>query len=591
MNLQPFLPKLPAYLIKTTTFPYQLDGVNIDFKVTYTVFGEMMKVENDFIQLPIDAQKMMLGAEFEEKIAAINGYGALFKYKIPLVVFGYYRKGIWKTIFEETNAINNSELDWFAAAAPLYYVDNWVMELWRKFYNEPKSKDFDLLVDLFFKPDRRSDAFTRLNQSKNSISLKTEFLIPLFLTLSTWSEQANSIKAFGTYPSRENFKLLVAILKKETKKDFHGDVLRALSKHNSPKLKNVLMDYYYSMPKIADDELSAIFEGFSHFATKDVAQLLWKNLENPEKMNASITAITTLKKIGVAEKKIAKKLAVSLKAKKHLPLTLSQFNQLGEAEYLPSLEALLALVKKEKQRHNNRINTSYLIPLIERVLKNEPNKIARSLLNFENKDIQRIAVVQLTNKRGSAADISALSNLLKEGKFVYQLAPYFEKLIKKQGKYIEVALLLPIYEQAKHVSAKEKLLQLMRRIIKKKSNSSIYPFLLAEIEKTEERQIKIECIITLRLFPNVDVIIALENIIKESSDKKVKRAAVQSLGFIKAPKQFWKNQIDQRIGMKKDHPINKRYIETITIAQKIELPTRLFLQVKAGIQRIGNQFS
>lgn len=150
MNLQPFLPKLPKYLIKTTIFPYHIEEIAIYFKVTYTVFGEMISVENDFSLLPAAAQKMMLGKNYEDIIVNINGHAALFKYKIPLAVFGYHKEGIWKTIFEETNAITKQELDWYIATAPLYYKDNWVMELWRKYTNNPKSKDFDLHDDYLF---------------------------------------------------------------------------------------------------------------------------------------------------------------------------------------------------------------------------------------------------------------------------------------------------------------------------------------------------------------------------------------------------------------------------------------------------------
>jgi len=98
MNLQPFLPKLPDYLIKNTIFTYELDGGGrVDYEVTYTVFGEMIKVKNNFEKLPEAAQRMVLGTAYKDKLASIKSYEKLFKYKIPLAVFGYHKEGIWET--------------------------------------------------------------------------------------------------------------------------------------------------------------------------------------------------------------------------------------------------------------------------------------------------------------------------------------------------------------------------------------------------------------------------------------------------------------------------------------------------------------
>lgn len=546
MNLQRFLPKLPDYLIKTTVFTYELGGVNIDYEVTYTVFGEMIKVKNDFDKLPKEAQRLMLGANYEEKLAAIEAYGKLFKYKIPLVVFGYHKEGIWRNVYLETNAITTSELDWYIAAAPLYFVDNWVMNLWRKFQNEPQSKEFNVLIDLFFKPKKRGRALDDFNQNNKYFSLNTEFLQPLFLTYVSTSNKLKGIESFGNYPTKKNYELLVSILKDENKKDFHQTVLTALSKHKMPSLKNILMEYYFTHPKISDSELTALFKGLSHFANTDVKQIFWKNFQNEDKRSTSIELINCLKNIGVSEEEIAKKLTTSLNANKYLGLTLKQFNELKNDDYLPSLSYLLELASSREALIQQKHTDPYVVnQLVERILKQKKKEVLRPLLDFENEDIQKIVVKQFV-RRGKVTDIELLLPLLKKGKFIDEITPFFNKMIKENGEIVDLETLIQVYENTQDSYGKKKLISLMRRLVKMNPNAPfVREFFLNQLNDSNSST-KMEIVITLRFIPHEEVIAVLEQTIQVELDKKVKKVAEESLEFIKAPDKFWKNQKARR---------------------------------------------
>lgn len=79
---------LPSELITTIDLTQEIEGNNFYHYLTFTVFGEVLKVENDFDNLPDSAKQLIIGSKNHKVIAEQQFRIDEFKYIIPLVAIG-----------------------------------------------------------------------------------------------------------------------------------------------------------------------------------------------------------------------------------------------------------------------------------------------------------------------------------------------------------------------------------------------------------------------------------------------------------------------------------------------------------------------
>lgn len=79
---------LPSSMIDTATLSQVQNGQTFYYEITYTVFGEVLSVEDDISDLPLVAQKMMLGAQKNEVTKHLQKGLPNLKYLIPLIILG-----------------------------------------------------------------------------------------------------------------------------------------------------------------------------------------------------------------------------------------------------------------------------------------------------------------------------------------------------------------------------------------------------------------------------------------------------------------------------------------------------------------------
>jgi len=75
-------------MIDTATLSQVQNGQTFYYEITYTVFGEVLSVEDDISDLPLVAQKMMLGAQKNEVAKNLQKGLPNLKYLIPLIILG-----------------------------------------------------------------------------------------------------------------------------------------------------------------------------------------------------------------------------------------------------------------------------------------------------------------------------------------------------------------------------------------------------------------------------------------------------------------------------------------------------------------------
>jgi len=79
---------LPSSMIDTVTLSQVQNGQTFYYEITYTVFGEVLSVEDDISDLPLVAQKMLLGAQKNEVAKNLQKGLPNLKYLIPLIILG-----------------------------------------------------------------------------------------------------------------------------------------------------------------------------------------------------------------------------------------------------------------------------------------------------------------------------------------------------------------------------------------------------------------------------------------------------------------------------------------------------------------------
>ena len=79
---------LPSSMIDTATLSQVQNGQTFYYEITYTVFGEVLSVEDDISDLPLAAQKMLLGAQKNEVTKHLQKGLPNLKYLIPLIILG-----------------------------------------------------------------------------------------------------------------------------------------------------------------------------------------------------------------------------------------------------------------------------------------------------------------------------------------------------------------------------------------------------------------------------------------------------------------------------------------------------------------------
>lgn len=82
------LKKLPKELVTTINLYHTVDGHAINYQIQFTVFGEVLSVENDFDELPDTAKKLIFGNKNLDEISNKLLRYEQIKYIIPIIAVG-----------------------------------------------------------------------------------------------------------------------------------------------------------------------------------------------------------------------------------------------------------------------------------------------------------------------------------------------------------------------------------------------------------------------------------------------------------------------------------------------------------------------
>jgi len=77
------------------------DAGQYQYRITYSIFGEILEIEAPFFKLPSNAQQLTKGKDTGKYLSELEQQKKLLRYKIPLAILGF-----WKS--DEFNQISKS---------------------------------------------------------------------------------------------------------------------------------------------------------------------------------------------------------------------------------------------------------------------------------------------------------------------------------------------------------------------------------------------------------------------------------------------------------------------------------------------------
>ena len=209
--------------IGTSSISQEILEQTFDFQITYTLFGEVLAVTCNFLELPEEAQRLTVGKKYDQIRPIIEGYTNVYLYFVPFVAMGKLTTGKWADLYTDIKILQSSA-NLNRLPIEQYIVDNWTHDMYEYVRAKKKHTHF---IDLI-----SEDKEKRANALYGITSYQTELLGPLLYELIPITLPSNELEKLYSglekYPYEKYYKLLSAHLKDDSKKSLHSAILIGL---------------------------------------------------------------------------------------------------------------------------------------------------------------------------------------------------------------------------------------------------------------------------------------------------------------------------------------------------------------------------
>ncbi len=165
----------PQNLIITTTVSREIAGHTFDFRLSYTAFGEVLAIQEDFSKLPDYAAKMMFGEKKEQVEKSINVWT-----KALIAYLPFYKKGIFQEI--KINGIDLMTTERYEEATPFtstkykaLILDVWTFKIWELAAILPNYLNVFCQMMISTAEERRFASYYLYTLKENTLAEKTLF--------------------------------------------------------------------------------------------------------------------------------------------------------------------------------------------------------------------------------------------------------------------------------------------------------------------------------------------------------------------------------------------------------------------------------
>jgi len=393
---------LPDSYILRGTINVNASQERYQYHLTYSVFGEVLKIELPFLKLPSNAQRLTKGKNTEKYLLRLNYYKELLKFQIPLSILGFWPTEEFLSI---SVAIKERELE-LGGDLPDDFLP---------FINDPWLKDFFLRIKEDIAQKGTGNFWRGLAglMTNDPVVLETSFR---YLRAYSWQLPAALIghlwpilngrpvirhfyQHADLYPSEltKNWLLKELVLEKST--FFRGLILKGLSVYQEETVYQTLVAHYQTQQEMGEGESEMLIGALSAYDTPEVQAIAWKALVGKNYFAAK-AAHNVLLKQGVDEKRVAEKLTVFFFDNQFIAginSLMSRFQQLADDDLLLSSRQFLARAAYAVSRDKNiRLQTN-LASLLNRTWEPSTFKTIIEFLYHPDPLIRRLGLDQVSN--------------------------------------------------------------------------------------------------------------------------------------------------------------------------------------------------
>ncbi len=333
------------------------DNDQYQYRVTYSIFGEILKIELPFLKLPSNAQQLTKGKDTENYLLRLENYKNLLRFQIPLAILGFWKTDEFLQISASINE-RESELGKDLPDNFLSFIsDPWLKEFYYKIKEDITQKgtgDFwrGLAGLMSNDPTVLESSFRYLRTY--SWQLPADIIGKRWPTLTSRPVLRHFYQHAYLYPSEATRSWLLKELPGEQSTFFRGLIIRGLSVYQEKTIYEALINHYHSQVEMGEGESEILISALSTYDTPTVRSIAWNALVGKNYFAAK-AAHDVLIKQGVHEKKIAEKLTLGIfndQYSDRVNSLLSRFQHLENTEWLLTSEQFLAravyAVKKNK---------------------------------------------------------------------------------------------------------------------------------------------------------------------------------------------------------------------------------------------------
>lgn len=384
--------KLPDFLTTTATFTEAVNGLDYDFEVKFTLFGEILEVENYFLILPKHAQMLMTGPGGEKVLEHLELITQLLPYAIPLCVMGILKEKKWQKITEAAEKLKEQNPMISLGDRKEYIQNKWVRTAWRAWEkNVPLLKQLATLLNTNNK--NYLQTLRRLPHEKND--LVTPVLPILVQMLDSLHEKRFLYNAMKLHPHPETYTLLKHYLQSEVLVHSHPHILKGLQPYQSDEHRQLLINHYQKYSPLNAEASGNLATALKHYPDKEVKTILFSILTNKHQV-AAYRAYESLVAFGVPKTTISDKVWAVFKERPsigHISACFNIFSRFKSANLVPSVDEMIDVLIWAK----GNLNITYsIVGFVEKYASPKDFKRLESLFNHENVNVRKGAVIQFS---------------------------------------------------------------------------------------------------------------------------------------------------------------------------------------------------
>ncbi|MGH1437725.1 MAG: hypothetical protein ACRBG0_25030 [Lewinella sp.] len=346
---------------------FEIEGHAIDYEITSNIHGEVQQVKNLFGDIPVAAQKLILGKDWEVIAPKAEGYRRLFRYFVAAQMLELRKGDDLQPIMDKiTQARQKNGLP------PRQILLSQLTDIWyvtfaecvqniRQFYNNGKNAKLESLEYLFLGNPEKLRVAIEYHGSFRTPGVGEMILdwIPVL----TDEQRFQAYKSLKIYPQAAAKKLLLAAYEDKNNNRGIENIIIGLSAYKHDDTHRLFLQHA-KRTSLSYNEKKAILEALRYSDKEEVLALAWNNLLDKD---LGAQACDLIKKRGVEDQEIVDYLITVLAQDnwvEHFQRVLSLFaNHLNTSKHQPSPIWLLDYLIRFFELKKYKI-TSYYDPIV-----------------------------------------------------------------------------------------------------------------------------------------------------------------------------------------------------------------------------------